>query len=125
MTFDPKFLNTPNVTHLMIIISKYHENPSRRIREAFSLIVDGYTDRQTDRHIDTSVCHKLIAPTVHELKTKHTHRLEMLIYMNCSCHLKNFVPIFARGQNGLEGVVEKVDVTSTQNVLIMLNFPKM
>ena len=51
MTFDPKFLNTPIVSHLMIIVSKYHENPSRYIWEAFSNCeqVDTQIDKQIDR----------------------------------------------------------------------------
>ena len=54
--------------YLMIIVSKYHENPSRHIREeAFSNCE--LTDRYTNRYTDTSVCHKLIAPMMHELNT--------------------------------------------------------
>ena len=60
---EPPYLSP----YLMIIVSKYHENPSRHIREeAFSNCER--TDRYTDRYTDTSVCHKLIAPMVHELK---------------------------------------------------------
>ena len=52
----------------------------------------------------------------------------MLIYTVIQidkCHLENFVPIVVRGQNGSVGVIEYVDATSVQNVLIMWNFHKL
>ena len=38
-----------------------------------------------------------------------------------NCHLEHFAPIFVRGQNGSEGVVEKVDTTWDQNMLIIMS----
>ena len=42
-----------------------------------------------------------------------------------NCHLEHFTSISVRGQNATDGVVEKVDITSVQNVLIMSNFHRL